>query len=152
MRIPERITFKEFVDSHEKTCVRNEECWLSGVAKTLTLPFPHTLVVVTFFSHARILGEISIIHSPPSLFLRVKISSEGTIEVINVLTFHNGTTHWALSVHTTFSDLGHISRLRRISFNWKFYVLIRLSWTLKGLLYTSSKLWICQLFWRSLIF
>ena len=33
-----------------------------------------------------------------------------TIYVINVKNLLNGTTHWALSAHTSFTDLGHISR------------------------------------------
>ena len=46
--------------------------------------------------------------------------------------FHASTTHWTVSVHTTFSDLYDISRSQYNSFNWKLCVLIQLRWNFVG--------------------
>ena len=56
-------------------------------------------------------------------------------------------TPFALPVHTTFSDLEYISRSQvSNSFDWKFYVLIRLSLNFLQLLVMSSRSWIYQYF------
>ena len=55
-------------------------------------------------------------------------------------TLHDGSTNWALPIHTTFSDYDCIS-----SFNWKIYVL-QLSWNFVGLLITSSRSWMYHYF------
>ena len=49
-------------------------------------------------------------------------------------TLNDSSTHWALPIHTTLSDLDCISS----SFNWKFFVLIWLSWNFVWLLITSD--------------
>ena len=58
-------------------------------------------------------------------------------------TLHDGTTHWALPIHPTFSDLDRISRSAVLnSFNWKVYVFIWLMWNFMGLFTTSNRSWI----------
>ena len=63
------------------------------------------------------------------------------------------TTSWTLCIQTTYSDIDPISKSEQYqSFNWKFYVLTWLSWDFIGLLSTSSRSWMCNLFWHSHIF
>ena len=81
-----------------------------------------------------------------------------TINIINhkCLTWHGGSTHWALPIHTTISDLDYIKYISRPqqcqSFNWKFYVLIRLSWHFVWLLIMSSRSWIYHFFFFGCFF
>ena len=59
-------------------------------------------------------------------------------------TLHDGSTHWALLIHTTFSDLDCISRSQHCQtvLTAEFYVLIWLSWNFEWLLITSSRSWL----------
>ena len=51
-------------------------------------------------------------------------------------TLHDGCTHWALPIHTTFGELDCILN----SFNWKCYVCTQLSWNFIQLLIMSTKI------------
>ena len=72
-----------------------------------------------------------------------------------VVPLHDGTAHWALPDHYTFSDLDIISRSQQcqtvLTENWK-YVLIHFSTIFVGLLGTLSRSWIYCYFKLSHIF
>ena len=57
-------------------------------------------------------------------------------------TLHDGSTHWALLIHSIFwaKIVFHVIAASN-SFDWKCYVLIRLSWIFIWLLITSIKSW-----------
>ena len=54
-------------------------------------------------------------------------------------TLHDGTTYWALPVHTTCSDRDHISRSHQCWTVLAENVLVQLSWNFVGLLSKSSR-------------
>ena len=64
-------------------------------------------------------------------------------------------THWALPVHTTFSDRDHTSlsqQCQTVLTETYIHVRIRLSWDFIGLSTTSSRSGIYHLFWWSCLF
>ena len=63
---------------------------------------------------------------------------------VKMSTLHDGTIHWAVSVHYTFCDLDIISSFN--SFNWKYCVLIWLNWNFAELLSISSRSWMFHYF------
>ena len=48
----------------------------------------------------------------------------------------DGTTHWALPVHTTSTDPDHISRSQQCQTNLTKYIFVRFSWNFVGLFIT----------------
>ena len=65
---------------------------------------------------------------------------------------HDGTTHWALPVHYTFTvlvtfDIISRSWQCRTVLPFKLYVIIQSSWNFVGLLSTSSRSWITTVFY-----
>ena len=65
----------------------------------------------------------------------------------NCQTFHDGSIHWALSIHTAFSVLDCISKSQQCETFLSENVLIRLSWNFVQLLITSSRLCMYNYFW-----